>query len=125
MKKIIIVLFSFILMSCGGDIVHLTPQAFDGNVYQIEVRPGPRILKGYNEFILIISDKNRQPVPDFIIDLRVNDKADWKQMIQDGKIGVYRRAVSVSDPQTEVLKVRVRKGKGVLTTLKFSLVPSK
>ena len=123
MKKIITVLLSFILMSCGGDIVHLTPQAFDGNMYQIEARPGPGILKGYNEFVLIVSDKNRQPVPDFIVDLRVNDKAEWKQMIEDGNIGVYRRAANVSDPQTEVLQVRVRKAKDVLTTLRFSLAP--
>ena len=43
--------------------------------------------------------------------LRVDEKAEWTQAIQDGYTGVYRRAVRVNNPLTDILAVRVRKSK--------------
>lgn len=123
MKNIIVIVLTLLLISCSSEVTLLAPQQFDGNVYQIEVRPGPKVLKGFNEFVLIVSDRNRQPVPDFIISARVDDNDAWRQMIQDGNIGVYRRAVNIKDPQTQILQVQVRKAKEQLTILKFSLTP--
>lgn len=122
MKKIFL-LFLFVLTSCGGETVQLEQQEFDGNTYQIEARPGPVVLKGMNEFIVIISNKHNQPVADLIISLRTEEKNDWRQMIQDGKVGVYRRAIDIKNPETDYLQVQVRKKDkaGELTVLKFPL----
>lgn len=120
-NTLITIIFAFILAACSGEAARLQPQEFDGNIYQIEARPGPTVLKGMNEFLVIVSNDRGQPVSDLIISLRVDDSKDWIQTIQDGQVGVYRRAIEVTDPQTEVLKVHVRKGKDELTVLKFAL----
>lgn len=121
MKTLILITIISLLTACGGEAARLAAQEFDGNTYQVEARPGPVVLKGMNEFLVIISNKNRQPVSDLIISLRIDDKNNWTQMIQDGQVGVYRRALKINDPQSDVLQVHVRKGKDPLTVLRFPL----
>lgn len=120
---ILYVTMSLVIMSCGGEVARLAAQEFEGNIYQIEARPGPTILKGMNEFLVIVSNKHNQPVADLILSLRIDNKIGWKQMIQDGRVGVYRRAIEIKDPQTGILQLQVRKDKDKdeLTVLKFPL----
>ncbi len=121
LRVILYLTMTLVLMSCGGEAVRLAAQKFEGNIYQIEVRPGPTILKGMNEFLVIVSNKHNQPVADLIVSLRTNNKSGWKQMIQDGRVGVYRRAIEIKNPQTGILQLQVRKEKDELTVLKFPL----
>jgi hypothetical protein len=66
-----------------------------------------------NEFLIVASrSKNRDvPAHDLIVSLAINDSEHWEQAIQDGFVGVYRRALKISDPGKDVLLVRLQHGK--------------
>ena len=110
MKKIILSVVMLLLVSCSqSKPITLGPQQWQGTIIIVEVRPGPQVLKGMNEFIVIATKKARTPVSDLIISLRTNETDPWKQAIQDGHIGAYRRAVNVNDPLKDILSVQIRK----------------
>jgi len=111
MKKLILPVVLLLLVSCSqSEPVTLGPQQWQEAIITIETRPGPQVLKGMNEFIVIATKKPRTPVSDLIISLRTNETDPWKQAIQDGHVGVYRRALNVNDPQKDTLSVQIRKG---------------
>lgn len=96
------------LAGCGEEqILRLGPQNWNDLQFIVEARPAP-IRVGMNEFIVIASRKEVRPGYDLIVSLRVDEKKEWKQAIQDGYTGVYRRAIRINDPFSDVLAVHVR-----------------
>ena len=126
----VLALFLLVLSGCADEqAVLLGPQQWQDLEFVVEIRPSP-IRAGMNEFIVIASRDVYKPGIGLIVDIRANEKMAWRQAIQDGFTGVYRRAVRVNNPQTDVLAVHVRrdkksqkenKGKESETTLYFPL----
>lgn len=77
---------------------------------RVETRPEP-VRVGMNEFIIIINDnlKKIRPAYDYIIEIRTSNRYPWRQAIQDGHSGVYRRAVPLDQIDHPVLQVKIKK----------------
>lgn len=87
---------------------------------RIETHPNPP-LAGMSEIVVIVTGPHGKPTHDLIISLRGNESMPWVQAIQDGFIGVYRRAVDIGEGETVVLQVRLQQG----TEQKVLLFPLK
>jgi len=111
-----------LLSACADErAVVLGPQQWQDLGVKVETRPSP-LRVGMNEFIVIASREEYKPGVGLIVMLRVNENGEWRQAIQDGFTGVYRRAVKVDDPQTQSLSVHIRRSKSEdETTLLFPL----
>lgn len=111
------------LSACGvGGGYFLSPQQWGETQFVVEVRPGPPV-KGMNEFVIIATDVNGTPGYQYVISIKTDSGGRWRQMIQDGHSGVYRRAIPVSDPSNGVLSVEIKhqKEKAKQTILTFPL----
>lgn len=114
------------LAGCGNeDDIAYGPKQWQGLQIVVETRPAP-VTAGMNEFIVIISRGNNRPGVGMVVSLRTDDGMEWRQAIQDGYTGVYRRAIPVNDPQRDVLAVNLRntsleEGEQPETTLYFPL----
>jgi hypothetical protein len=123
MKIIIVALVSLCLWGCGSDVSDTIGQQRLGDmVIEVQCRPTP-VTVGMNEFLILATDVNGAPVHDLLVDLRVKDGDVWRQAIQDGFSGVYRKALGV-DSLHEQLRVRIKRN-GTETELRFPLVKSK
>ncbi|WP_455216669.1 hypothetical protein [Kaarinaea lacus] len=97
------------LAGCGSEqAISLGPQNWSDLEFIVEARPTP-IRSGMTEFIVIASREKVKPGTGIVVSLRLDEKAEWTQAIQDGFTGVYRRAVRVNNPLTDILAVHVRK----------------
>lgn len=97
------------LVACADDkAVVLGPQQWQDLVFRIETRPSP-LRVGMNEFIVIASREVYKPGVGLVVTLRVGENGEWRQAIQDGFTGVYRRSVRVDDPLTQSLTMHVRR----------------
>jgi len=104
------VLIAGMLMACAdGKYVVLGPQQWQDLSFRVETRPSP-LRVGMNEFMVIANYKIK-PGVDLVIMLRVNENGEWRQAIQDGFSGVYRRSVMVDDPLTQSLTLHVKRSK--------------
>jgi len=102
---------TLLITACGGPTPVLPSQSWEGIRINVETRP-ERLQKGMNEFLVLASKTDRDiPVHDLIISLAINDSEQWQQAIQDGHVGAYRRAMRVMDPTSDVLLVRIERGK--------------
>ena len=117
----------FVISGCTDDkAVRLGPQKWRDMEIVVETRPSP-IVEGMNEFIVIASRESYKPGVDLVVTIRVDERVDWRQAIQDGYTGVYRRAIRVNDPQKDILAIHLRKnkkdneGKEIETVLYFPL----
>ena len=109
-----------VLSACSGDHADDIPaQKWQGVEVRIEVRPTP-LQAGMNEFLVMITGERGMPVYDLIVSLRTDDQDEWKQAIQDGQVGVYRRAADVEPGTRSVLQVQIKR-KGVENILRFPL----
>lgn len=117
-------LLPVLLAGCGGNPADdIAPQHWKGYVIDVQTRPAP-VVRGMNEFIVLISRENGRP-PDgrkFIVSIRVDESDPWKQMIQDGYMGVFRRAARVTDPDADELNVQIQRNDD-LGYLRFPLKP--
>lgn len=108
----------FLILSVSGceseDVPTSPPQTWNGYTVVIESRP-PQVTAGMNEF-LVIANQAKKPAHDLVVSLRIGEEGRWTQAIQDGHVGVYRRAIGVVDPSKDVLSVHLRRGseEGVL-----------
>lgn len=89
-------------------------------VVRIETHPSPP-LAGMSEIVVIITGPHGRPAGDLIVSLRGEESAPWVQAIEDGYIGVYRRAVDIGENKTALVQVRLRQG----TEQKVLLFPIK
>jgi len=103
-----VALFSMLFACADEQAVVLGPQQWQDLEFRVEVRPSPPRV-GMNEFIVIASREVYKPGVGLIVNIRVGEQAEWRQAIQDGFTGVYRRAVRVDDPQLQSLSVQVRR----------------
>lgn len=119
MKVIIVALLSLVLWGCGSDAADTLGQQQLGDVViEVQCRPAP-VTIGMNEFLVMATDVHGAPVHDLLVDLRMKDDEVWRQAIQDGFSGVYRKALGVASLQDR-LRVRIKRD-GTETELRFPL----
>lgn len=115
------ILPALLLAACSGserEAVFLAPQFWDDVSIVVEARPAP-LRAGMVEFLVIATRPDRSRAHDMIVSLRSDPDAAWQQAIQDGKTGVYRRAVRMHEgPQN--LYVRMQRSLEE-TTLAFPM----
>ncbi len=110
------------LVSCGRDSASvLGPQQIGDLEVFVETRPGiPRV--GMNEFLVVATYADRKPGYDYVVSIQLQGDTEWRQSIQDGHSGVYRRALNVRDPEHDVVRVMLEK-QGRQSVLQFPLNP--
>lgn len=109
-RRILIVLFSclFLLYGCGQEsIAPYPPQMWEDITIEVETRPA-RVEEGMIEFLIIATRQPRRPAHNLLVFISIDDTGAWTQAIQDGHMGVYRRALPITDPANNVLNVRIR-----------------
>lgn len=99
------------LVACGEEKGALTipVQHWNETDIRIETHPNPPVA-GMSEIVAIVTGPHGRPISDLTLSLRSNDAMPWVQAIQDGFIGVYRRAVDIGDAEESVLQVRLQRG---------------
>ena len=123
MKVLLVALLSLALWGCGSDVSDtIGRQQLGDVVIELQCRPAP-VTIGMNEFLVLATDVHGAPAHDLLVDLRVKDEAVWRQAIQDGFSGVYRKAIGVESLQ-DPLQVRIKRD-GVETVLQFPLTKTK
>jgi hypothetical protein len=107
----VIFVLALLLTACEGPEPEMPAQTWKGIRIQVETRP-PQMGIGMNEFLVVASRGTGRGIPahDLIVSLAINDTGHWEQAIQDGFVGVYRRAMRVSDPSSDILLVRIERG---------------
>ena len=83
-------------------------QKWQGVDVRVEVRPSPP-RAGMSEFLVMTTGERGRAVYDLIVSLRTDDRDPWTQAIQDGQVGVYRRAVEVGPGARSVLQVQIKR----------------
>lgn len=101
-----------------GDKARVPAQVWNDIVFKIETHPYP-VREGHNEIWLKATKLEGGPAFNLIVWLRANESKDWVQSVQDGHIGIFRRAVEIADGD-EYLYVKLRQGRQE-TVLKFEL----
>ena len=123
MKLFFVALLSVVLSGCGSDVSDtLGRQRLGDVVLEVQCRPTP-VTIGMNEFLVLATDVRGAPVHDLLVDVRMKDDAEWRQAIQDGFSGVYRKALGVESLQDQ-LHLRVKRD-GTETELRFPLTTAK
>jgi len=77
-------------------------------------------IPGMRELLVFVNRNRVLPAWDCRVDLRTSDADPWKQAIEDGRVGVYRRAAKVDDHEHSVLQIRIR-AEGSETVLRIPL----
>jgi hypothetical protein len=93
----------------GAAASSIPPQHWKQMVVRIETHPSPP-LAGMSEIVVIITGPHGRPAGDLIVSLRGTESAPWVQAIEDGYIGVYRRAVDIGENKKGVIQVQIRQG---------------
>lgn len=118
--KCIALLFTAALSACGGgQVVDTPPQKWGEAVVRVETRPSPPRI-GMNEFLVMVTGERGRPIYDLVVSLRTDDHDDWKQAIQDGQVGVYRRAAEATPGARSVLQIQIKRN-GEESVLRFPL----
>lgn len=122
MKTILVALLSACLWGCGSDASDtLGRQRLGDVVIEVQCRPAP-VTVGMNEFLVMATDVRGAPAHNLLVDLRMKDDEVWRQAIQDGFSGVYRKALGVESLHDQ-LRVKI-KHDGTETELRFPLSKS-
>ncbi|MDA1107301.1 MAG: hypothetical protein O2845_02750 [Proteobacteria bacterium] len=107
-----------LLFACGAERSRLPTQEWQDVVVGVETRPAP-VVVGMNEFLVSATRTTGGAGHDLLVFIRMHESEPWTQSIQDGRTGIYRRAIAVGAvPQT--LQVRVKRA-GEETVLMFPL----
>ena len=104
-------IFPLCFTGCGdGEVTYSIPiQHWKDADVRVETHPNPP-LAGMSEVVVIITGPRGRPIPDISVSIRGRESAPWVQTIQDGMIGVYRRAVDIGEGEATVLQVRLQLG---------------
>jgi hypothetical protein len=105
--------------SGGNEALEVPAQTWQDLEVRVESRPSPP-RAGANEFLVIVSEKRGRPAHNLMVSLRTSDRDNWKQAIQDGQVGVYRRAIEAEPGERSTLQVQL-KGRGAEGVLRFPL----
>ena len=113
MNKYLFVFISLLtittLVACGdgGKVNSVAVQHWKDADIRIETHPDPP-LAGMSEIVIIITGPHGRPIPDLTVSIRGKDMSSWVQAIQDGMIGVYRRAIDIGEGDVVQLQVRLQ-----------------
>ncbi|MBL1292935.1 MAG: hypothetical protein COB61_003590 [Thiotrichales bacterium] len=108
-QLIAILLLSLSMVACSkGDRARVPAQLWNDIIFKIETHPYP-VKVGFNEIWLKSTKKKGTPASSLIVWLRSNESAEWVQSVQDGHIGVFRRAVKIEEGD-EYLYVKLKRG---------------
>ncbi len=111
-RSLELLLLLALLAGCSKNGVdELPPQQWHQLNISVQTHPAP-VEVGMNEFVVIVSKRGVRPRAGYLVSIRTDDRDPWKQTIQDGEIGVFRRALLVRPDQT-MLQVRVQYKKEV------------
>ena len=75
----------------------------------VESRPWPP-RQGQNEIVVMIVGEHHQPIYDALVTMRAQDSSPWVQAIEDGHVGVYRRAVRFAADGQSNLQIQLQRG---------------
>lgn len=123
MKTWAIAALALSCVACGGSetpVFRVGAQNWNDVSLSVEARQSPMDAQMYEFLVYATDTAKRKPAHDFNMALRVNADTPWKQAIQDGWSGVYRRAYKVADPNGDVLQIQLRRGEDQ-TELQFPL----
>lgn len=123
MTRRFLVVACLLLASCvsGEQLFIVGTQTWNDVDVTLEARQSPAD-PGTFEFLVIGTNQRRQPANNLTVSIRLQDQEPWKQSIQDGLVGVYRRAYKVGDPREQTLQVQLRRGNDE-AVLRFALAP--
>ena len=109
MKAWVWLVLTFSLWGCSSDIpiYRFTPQQWNDVIITVEARPGPT-SGSVCEFLIMASFTNNTPAHSIRVSIRMNDQGAWKQAIQDGMVGVYRRSDRVNNLDADVLTIQLK-----------------
>ncbi len=118
--RYVLILMLALLSGCSSDrVVDSVAQHWQGLEIRVESRPSPPVA-GMNEFLVIVTDQRGQSAWDCKVSVRTAQTDPWKQSIQDGRVGVYRRAALVEPGERSVLQVQISRNEDE-TVLRFPL----
>lgn len=110
MRVLILGLLALAVTACSNDPgIAIPSQQWKGFEISLQTRP-PTPRAGMNEFLVITTGERNKPIHDLIVSLRISSDRPWRQAIQDGRTGVYRRALAVDDPESQRLAVQIKRG---------------
>lgn len=102
------------LAACGGDVTQqLPPQQWQGLEVRVEARPSP-LHDGTSEFLVMVADSRGKPAYNLIVSMRTNDSEPWKQAIEDGQVGVYRRGIKAESGAVLQVQIKRNDAEGLL-----------
>jgi hypothetical protein len=99
------------LIACsdGATDSSIPPQHWENMVVRIQTHPSPPVA-GMSEIVVIITGPHGKPAGDLIVSLRGTESEPWIQAIEDGYIGVYRRAIDIGDDKNGIVRVMIQQG---------------
>ncbi len=120
LRQTCITLMFVMIAACsrGTDVAAPPPQSWGSVVVSLESRPVPPRV-GMNEFLVIGTEASGKPAWNMMVTLRTDASGDWRQAIQDGESGVYRKALPLG-AGAQILYVRLQRG-GDEAVLEFPL----
>lgn len=108
------------LSACGGGAdVNIPSQNWQQFIVQVQTRPSPPET-GMDEILVMVTDEHGRPGNDLMVSLRSRDQDQWIQAIEDGGLGVYRRAVELAPGDRSTLQVQL-KNQDAVTVLRFPI----
>jgi len=110
-QALLLFILPCLLAGCGADDgnAQIGAQRWGNLDVAVEVRPSPP-RAGHNEVVVIVSGEHHRPIYDALVYLRAQPDLPWVQAIEDGHVGVYRRAVLFADGGAAALQVRLQRG---------------
>jgi len=108
MNKLILLCALLFITSCTTEIPTSPTTKWGDYTFRLEARP-PVIVEGMIEMLTIVNYKEKLRGWDLILYYRIGPTGKWVQAIQDGHTGVYRRAMKINDPASDVLHVHVKR----------------
>jgi hypothetical protein len=107
------------LFGCSGGTQDSPTETWRDLQVHVESRSyGP--IPGMKELLVFVNRNRVLPAWDCRVDLRTSDADPWRQAIEDGHVGVYRRAAKVDAREHSVLQVWIR-AEGNETVLRIPL----
>jgi len=102
MYKYATIILCVVLLSCSSDdTFSLPPQHWRDIEIVVEPRPTP-VRVGATEFLIRATAADGRAAHDLILSLRMNETYPWRQAIQDGQTGVYRRGLIIKAGEKSV-----------------------